>query len=396
MIIRIVDIGSNSVKASLYAVQGGRHRLIKRNKLDYSVGNAVFPQGSIPESGIRKIAAFVKAGFSEKVRAAEKPHFTFVLATSAVRSARNRDAFATRLAAETGVAVRILDGAEESFLIHGGILSQAMPRPGEVIKTIDIGGGSAEVSWSRDGHYLFGRSYELGAIRLARKFLADGKPLTRSDLRRISDHALEAFRAGSPPAAPAADRAIGSSGNVRAIAHMAAKARGPAFARLLPVITPGTLEDLAEVSLGRTPAALATAFDLPPARAAIIMPAVMVLHASLRHFGISRLEIAEAGLREGAAAYWSRHGHLNLPVLEDHEADTTTGPGSRGGRRGKTPEAASIESAGKADASVESAHKDKRKAKRKNKPKVKTSGKAKAAGGKKAGQKAGKSAPKPR
>jgi exopolyphosphatase/guanosine-5'-triphosphate,3'-diphosphate pyrophosphatase len=320
MIIRIVDIGSNSVKASLYAVQGGQHRLLKRDKLDYSVGNAVFPQGSIPESGLQKIATFVKSGLSSKIRPAERPHFTFVLATSAVRSARNRDAFVARLSAETGIGVRVLSGAEESFLIHGGILSHAAPRPGEVVKTIDIGGGSAEVSWSRDGQYLFGRSYELGAIRLTRKFMGEGKAITRTDLQRVTDHALELFRAGSPAAAPAADRAIGSSGNVRAIAHMAAKVRGQTFSRLLPVITPGTLEDIVELSIGRTPAALAAAFDLPAARAPIIMPAVMVLLASLRHFGIPRLEIADSGLREGAAAFWSRNGHLNLPVMEDHEA----------------------------------------------------------------------------
>jgi exopolyphosphatase/guanosine-5'-triphosphate,3'-diphosphate pyrophosphatase len=323
MIIRIVDIGSNSVKASSYAVQGGQHRLIKRDKLDYSVGNAVFPQGAIPDSGLMKIAAFIKSGFSGKVRASEKPHFTFALATSAVRSARNRDAFVAKLSAETGVEVRVLSGTEESFLIHGGILSRAQAKPGEVIKTIDIGGGSAEVSWSRDGKYLFGRSFELGAIRMARRFTSDGKKMTRANLIRISDHATALFRAGSPPEAPLADRAIGSSGNVRAIAHMVSKVRGPLAHRLLAGITPGALEDLAELSIGKTPASLAATFHLPPARANIIMPAVMVLLASLRHFGISRLEIAEAGLREGAAVYWSRHGHLNLPVMEDHETDKT-------------------------------------------------------------------------
>jgi exopolyphosphatase/guanosine-5'-triphosphate,3'-diphosphate pyrophosphatase len=326
MIIRIVDIGSNSVKASLYAVQGGQHRLIKRDKLDYSVGNAVFPQGSIPDSGLAKIATFIKSGYSGKVRAAEKPHFTFALATSAVRSARNRDAFVAKLSAETGVNVRVLSGAEESFLIHGGILAKANVQPGEVVKTIDIGGGSAEVSWSRDGKYLFGRSYELGAIRLARRFMGKGGTFTREGLQRITDHALESFRAGSPSAAPVANRAIGSSGNVRAIAHMLTKVRGPAFARLVKDVTPGALEDIAEMAIGRTPAALAISFGLPPTRAAIIMPAVMVLLASLRHFGIHRLEIAEAGLREGAAAYWSGHGHLNLPVMEDHETDQVKHP----------------------------------------------------------------------
>ncbi|HEX2613331.1 MAG TPA: hypothetical protein VHO02_07045 [Fibrobacteria bacterium] len=316
VLVRIVDIGSNSVKASLYMMEGGAHRLVSRSKLDYSPGNAVFPRGAIPDSGLAKIAAFIR---DSGARAALRPHFTFALATSAVRSARNRDAFVKRLSAETGVEVRVLSGAEESFLIHAGILAGAARKPRGVIKTIDIGGGSAEVSWSRDGRFLFGRSYELGAIRLARHF-SDGKPYTHEGLARIHDFAMEQFRARSPAEAPAANRAIGSSGNLRAIGRMVQKMRSRAFLGRIAEVTPGTLEDIAEMSVGLTPAGVAEAFDLPPERARIILPAVMVLLASLRHFGVPRLEIAEAGLREGAAAYWCRHGHLNLPVLEEHES----------------------------------------------------------------------------
>jgi exopolyphosphatase / guanosine-5'-triphosphate,3'-diphosphate pyrophosphatase len=322
MLVRVIDIGSNSVKASLYAFEDGARRLVSREKLDYSLGNAVFSKGSIPEADIARIATFLAGNGG--AHASERPLFTFALATSAVRSAQNKTAFVERLSRDTGVDVRVLSGAEESFLIHHGILSSAAPRPGEVVKTIDIGGGSAEVSWSRDGKYLFGHSYELGAIRLARRFF-DDKPYTGAALESVREHALDSFRAGSPAEAPPADRAIGSSGNVRAIGRMLRKVRATTFARQVPGVTPGALEDIAELAIGRSPAEIAGLFDLQPERAKIIMPAVMVLLASLRHFGIRRLELAEAGLREGAAAFWSRHGHLNLPVPETH--DTETGKG---------------------------------------------------------------------
>jgi exopolyphosphatase/guanosine-5'-triphosphate,3'-diphosphate pyrophosphatase len=322
MIIRIVDIGSNSVKASLYRVEKGKHQLIGRDKLEYSLGAAVFPHGDIPDSGLAKIAAFIRGS---KSRRGAKANFTFALATSAVRSAKNRDTFVRRLSEKSGVAVRLLSGAEESFLIHGGILSRANPKPRGVIKTIDIGGGSAEVSWSRDGKYLFGRSYDLGAIRLARRFFSD-KALTEATLAKVYDFALAEFRAFSSAEAPAAHRAIGSSGNIRAIAHMVGKVRAPAFRRRMPGITPGALEDISELCIGRTASEIASLFDLPLARARIIPAGVMVLLASLRHFGIRQLEIAEAGLREGAAVFWGRHGHLTLPVLEEHGPETENHP----------------------------------------------------------------------
>ncbi len=311
MNIRVIDVGSNSVKASLYSVEEGRHRLVDKDKLDYALGDAVFSDGSIPEAGVEKVAGFVQRSLMEPGE--KKPHFTFILATSAVRSAKNREAFVRKVEEKTGWQVRVLTGAEESYLIHAGIVSDTGAEG--VVKTIDIGGGSAEVSWSRNHQYLFGRSYELGAIRLTRRFL-NGKSFTREAFQRIYDHAWEEFRTRSPAEAPTADRAIASSGNIRAIVKMVKEVRSDAFSKQIPELTAGALEDVVEISLGRTPQQLVSLFDLNVERARIIMPAVSVLLAGLRYFGIGRLEFTDAGLREGAVFFWSRHGHLNLPLKE--------------------------------------------------------------------------------
>src|SRR3954465_15448893 len=145
MLIRIVDIGSNSIKASVYDVQNQDHKLVDKAKLSFSLGEEVFSGGSISDSAQDKVAGFIQAlpnSFN-----GEKVHFTFVLATSAVRSARNKDAFARKIQQKAGLTPRILTGEEESFLIHMGIASKAGIGPQEIIKTIDIGGGSAEISW---------------------------------------------------------------------------------------------------------------------------------------------------------------------------------------------------------------------------------------------------------
>jgi exopolyphosphatase/guanosine-5'-triphosphate,3'-diphosphate pyrophosphatase len=326
MIIRIIDIGSNSVKASLYSVEQGRHKMLSREKLDYSLGNAVFSEGAIPDSGMDRVVSFILS--KPEPRTQERPHFTFALATSAVRSASNRDAFVKRIQNKTGIEVRVLSGAEESYLIHTGIVSQAGAAPGEVIKTIDIGGGSAEVSWSRGGNYLFGKSYELGAIRLTRRFLS-GKTFTREVFQRVYDHAAAEFLARSPASNLAADRAIGSSGNVRAIGRMAATVRASEFSKTVAPITTGTLEDIVEAALNKTPAQIAETFGLNTERASIVMPAVAVLLAGMRHFDMRRLETTEAGLREGAVDFWSRHGHFNLPLKEEDVQNETSSKSKR-------------------------------------------------------------------
>jgi exopolyphosphatase/guanosine-5'-triphosphate,3'-diphosphate pyrophosphatase len=313
MLIRVVDIGSNSIKSSVYDVAGQSHKLASKDKLQFSLGEEVFSAGCIGEEAQEKVAGFIER-LPESV-SGEKVHFSFVLATSAVRSARNRDAFVRKLSQKSGLPVRVLSGEEESFLIHMGIASKAGIGPNEALKTIDIGGGSVEISWSRGLSYLGGHSYDLGAIRLSKRFLKGGKPLTREAADQIRELALAEFRSrAEAQPSPEASRAIGSSGNIRALGKMVACVRGLPFAKLIPEITPGSLEDVIEASLGRSSQNLQSLFDIHPERSRIIMPAVVVLSAAMRFFGIPRLEISEAGLREGTVHWWSRNGHLNLPV----------------------------------------------------------------------------------
>ena len=318
MLIRVVDIGSNSIKSSLYDVENQTHKLVAKEKLPYSLGEEVFSQGYISEDGQEKVAEFIQE--LPGSQGGEKIHFTFVLATSAVRSSRNRDAFVRKLTQRTGHACRVLSGEEESFLIHMGIAIRAGIGTQDIIKTIDVGGGSAEISWSRGMQYLEGHSYDLGAIRLSKRFLKS-RTFSRESFVQIQELALSEFKGGfDGRSAPEAQKAVGSSGNIRAIEGMVQCVRSPAIAKLIPEITPGSLEDVAEIAVGRTPQNLQDIFDIGPERARIIMPAVVVLCATMRFFGIARLEVVEAGLREGAAWFWSRHGHLSLPVEQPSPA----------------------------------------------------------------------------
>ncbi|MDQ3003694.1 MAG: hypothetical protein M3Y08_20850, partial [Fibrobacterota bacterium] len=152
------------------------------------------------------------------------------------------------------------------------------------------------------------------AIRLSQRFLK-GKTFSREAFEQIHELAMSEFKTRfEVKAPPPSQRAFGSSGNIRAIARMVECVRGGPFAKLLPEITVGSLEDISEISQGKSAQNIQSLFDITLDRARIIMPAVVVLAASMRYFGIHRLATSEAGLREGAAFFWSRNGHLNLPV----------------------------------------------------------------------------------
>jgi exopolyphosphatase / guanosine-5'-triphosphate,3'-diphosphate pyrophosphatase len=230
-----------------------------------------------------------------------------------VREASNREVFVKKLQQKIDVQVRVLSGEEESFLVHMGMIHRAGVLPDEIIKTVDIGGGSVELSWSKGEHYLFGHSFDLGAIRLTQSYL-HSKIFTREMIGTISDRIskeLKAFHAKPP----IASKAIGSSGNVRAIFKMVQAIYSQPFSKALPEITVGSLETLLEFTVGKSPQQIHAFFDIGLERSKSIVAALCVLNICMRHFEIYRLTVTDAGLREGVVYYWSQHGHLTFPPL---------------------------------------------------------------------------------
>lgn len=92
-----------------------------------------------------------------------------VVATSAVRDARNGPAFMSMAESITGLRGRILPGFEEAHLSFGGATAglEADPRPTVVV---DVGGGSTEVAGVIDGA-LVSHSMQLGCVRVTERAL---------------------------------------------------------------------------------------------------------------------------------------------------------------------------------------------------------------------------------
>ena len=74
-----------------------------------------------------------------------------VVATSALRDARNSQAFLEWVRSATGWEVEIISGLEEARLIHLGLVSNLRLSCSTVLM-IDLGGGSCELTVSRLGH----------------------------------------------------------------------------------------------------------------------------------------------------------------------------------------------------------------------------------------------------
>jgi exopolyphosphatase/guanosine-5'-triphosphate,3'-diphosphate pyrophosphatase len=91
-----------------------------------------------------------------------------VIATSALRVARNRDVFIDRVRQETGFNLSIVEGIEENRLMYLAVrfaLKQDLPqfwRANSMI--IEIGGGSTEIMLLRRGQMVAAHSLKMGTI----------------------------------------------------------------------------------------------------------------------------------------------------------------------------------------------------------------------------------------
>jgi len=127
-----------------------------------------------------------------------------VVATSAMRDARNAQAFVTWAKAETGWAIEIISGLEEGRLIHRGVMDGEPGTSGKVM-LVDVGGGSCEITLSEHRRIRETISLPLGAVRLTQEFLRSDPP-TEEGLGRMKQfiqrelrRAVRRLQAGTVP-----------------------------------------------------------------------------------------------------------------------------------------------------------------------------------------------------
>src|SRR3977135_130581 len=159
-----------------------------------------------------------------------------VVATSALRDARNSRAFLEWVRSATGWKVEIISGLEEARLIHLGLVSSLRISAATTLMA-DLGGGSCELTISGKGHIRDTVSLPLGAVRLTNEFLHHDPPRKSELLRlrgfiereigRISDRIMRA----RPKAVIATS---GTAASLAAVGHNLYKTKDPratAFSR---------------------------------------------------------------------------------------------------------------------------------------------------------------------
>jgi exopolyphosphatase/guanosine-5'-triphosphate,3'-diphosphate pyrophosphatase len=209
-----VDIGSNSVRLKISRL-ASRHLVeIEEDREVTRLGESVFRTGFLSPEAIaltvkvlRRFRRAVERTGADSVR---------LVATSALRDARNARAFLEWVRSATGWRVEVISGLEEARLIHLGLTSSLRVNSSPVLM-MDLGGGSCELTLSKQGHIQETVSLPLGAVRLSNEFLHHD-PARKSELRQLRSFiAREAERAAERIAGIRPRVVLATSGMAEAI-----------------------------------------------------------------------------------------------------------------------------------------------------------------------------------
>ncbi len=302
-IFAAVDIGANSVRLKIARLVRRRLHTLHEDREVTRLGEAVFRSGMLAPQAIAQTIRVLQRFH----RAAQKhgADAVRVVATSALRDARNGATFLEWARAATGWRVEVISGLDEARLIHLGILSSGMRLPAGPVLLMDLGGGSCEVTVSRKGHIRDTASLPLGAVRLTREFLRHDPP-KRYELERMRGFIVEEIARVLDTISSARVRLmLATSGTAAAMAAYQAAAKGKRKGSIIPqkavVKLAAKLAKLDQQERERLP-------GIGPNRAQIIIAGVAVFaelmqRCELRSFRYSPLGLRDGVLAEMAAAY---------------------------------------------------------------------------------------------
>jgi len=309
-----IDVGSNSCRLKIARVVAHRLKVLHEDREVTRLGTSVFDTGLVsPEAMAATLRALKRFQRAVQTHGADKIR---VVATSAMRDARNAAAFQAWVKAETGWNMEIISGLEEGRLIHQGIMA-GEPGAGGRVVLVDIGGGSCEITLSEHKRIRETVSLPLGAVRLTEEFV-QADPPTADALARLHQFiSRELRRAHRKIEPPQASLVIATSGTAAAISEaltLAGKASGKSSNKTgnktssgLADIQTGVVATADVRKLARKLARLAlpereAVPGIGPRRAEIIVAGAEVLSAVLESFGLAGFRYSPLGLRDGVLA----------------------------------------------------------------------------------------------
>ncbi|WP_068983356.1 Ppx/GppA family phosphatase [Lysinibacillus xylanilyticus] len=290
----IIDIGSNTIRLVMYQYDKEEGlREIGNIKTVARLRTYLQPSGEMSEEGIQVLTETLltfKAMLDDfevtDVKAA---------ATAAIRQATNRAEIITLMKERTGIQVELLTEEEEAYY---GFVAVAHSIGTKSAVTIDIGGGSTEITLFKNKELQTSHSFPFGTVSLKQRFVK-GDIINGSEKKELIAFIKEQFQS-LPWIQDIGLPIIAIGGSARNVAQIHQQKHAYPIASVHGYeMTKENLEELS-IFLGNLSFNELKQLDgLSADRADIIVPALEVFSVLMEVVGGESFQITKNGLREG-------------------------------------------------------------------------------------------------
>lgn len=291
MIYAIMDIGSNTVRLSVYKEKEKEAVCLFSEKDQVSLRKFV-KNGRLNEKGVKRLLHTLSK-FKDVVDNFDDIDQVHPFATATIRDVANRSEILDLVKDKTGLEIEILSGEEEARLAFVGAAVSTQVDEGVLV---DIGGGSSEVVLIDQKKVIKSTSLSIGSLSAFNDYVeglfADKK--SRKSIEQKIDQLLE----DSSMYAEKFENLAAVGGSARAslkfykdyykldddIRSMGAKE----FDKMLKDILKKDDKEK-----------LDTILDIKPDRVHTLLPGMIILNKLCKFFEVETIKVSQTGVREG-------------------------------------------------------------------------------------------------
>jgi exopolyphosphatase/guanosine-5'-triphosphate,3'-diphosphate pyrophosphatase len=281
-----VDVGSNSVHLLVAVV--GQHRLEPLVDESVFLGLGTAADRGVLGAGTRASLVAALLQYGEVARRLGAKWITFV-GTEPMRRAVDAAAVVHEVERASGLPLHVLGHEEEALLTLIGVTAGRAVRTD--LAVVDVGGGSSEVAAVGPGRAAIAFGVRVGSARLTERFV-EGDPPSASEVSALRAAARELV-ATAPDARIRELVAVGgTASNLLKVLPAAALDRS---------LTRRRLADATAVLMAEPSQEASERHAINPVRARVLPAGAAILEAIMGRYGLDRLHVSEASIREGTA-----------------------------------------------------------------------------------------------
>lgn len=286
----VIDIGSNSMRLTVYEVEEKKFKILFKEKFMAGLAGYV-ENGCISEEGIQR-ACNGLLEFKNTLKLLSLDECVHVFATASLRNIVNTDDAVAQIKEKTGFDLDIISGEEEAVLGYMGVMQEIAVSEGVFV---DIGGASTEITVFKDHELFFSKSFRIGSLKLYKDCVKKILP-GKGSLKRI-EKAIDEALSGDVDSFTKQKQLVCTGGTARAVLKLAK------FLELVSenerTLLIAHMDKIKEVLLADEKQAADVILKVVPERIHTIIPGFLILYSIAVEFQVEKIMVCNYGVREG-------------------------------------------------------------------------------------------------